>query len=125
MADKPDPLVPPVLVSANSDRSDLPGRLCLATTSAQRMALRDGPSAHGPVGALPWLKRAETHQNTWWMEVGCRAYEEDGDMRARGTTGGATGRRPSRASRPGHRGLVAGRGRVEIVHAMAARRAWW
>jgi hypothetical protein len=54
----------------------------------------------------------KTHQKTWWVEVGCRAYKEDGDMRATGTTGGAAGRRPSLTSPAGRRGAVVGRARV-------------
>jgi hypothetical protein len=76
-------------------------------------------------GLPPTVQTDKTHRNTWWMEVGCKAYEEDGDMRAWGTTGGTTERRPSRTRRPGHRGFTAGRRRVEIVRAMAARQAWW
>lgn len=88
---------------------------------ADRVVFGD-PLSTVPSVVLRWLRRTTTHRNTWWMEVGCRAYEEDGDMRARRTTGGATGRRPSRNIRPGHRGLVAGAARVGILHGWAEGR---
>jgi hypothetical protein len=125
VADGPDPLVPRVPVGTNSNPIP-PSRQTLSgydLPPADRVELR--PAAHGPVGRTPMAQTDKTHQNTWWREVRCRAYEEDGDMRAWGRTGGTTGPRPNRTSRPGHRGLTAERAPAEIGHAMAARRAWW